>query len=186
MSTAEATAFADSIKTLGDSLVNLKVLEVLQLTKYLKEAHGLEAAAVAVAARRRRRPAAEPPLRPRPNSTSSLRPSAPTRFRSSRLSERPRPWASKRPKIWSSPLPRRSRPASPRTTPRTQERTRGHRCDRQDQVTPFATPSPCGSARRDRGSTATHALPDPGANNVSVSGEESQSRTASRRRPAAP
>ena len=50
MSTAEATAFADSIKTLGDSLVNLKVLEVLQLTKYLKEAHGLEAAAVAVAA----------------------------------------------------------------------------------------------------------------------------------------
>jgi large subunit ribosomal protein L7/L12 len=49
MSTGEATAFADSIKTLGDSLVNLKVLEVLQLTKYLKEAHGLEAAAVAVA-----------------------------------------------------------------------------------------------------------------------------------------
>jgi large subunit ribosomal protein L7/L12 len=50
MSTAETTAFADSIKTLGDSLVNLKVLEVLQLTKYLKEAHGLEAAAVAVSA----------------------------------------------------------------------------------------------------------------------------------------
>jgi large subunit ribosomal protein L7/L12 len=49
MSTGEATAFADTIKTLGDSLVNLKVLEVLQLTKYLKEAHGLEAAAVAVA-----------------------------------------------------------------------------------------------------------------------------------------
>jgi large subunit ribosomal protein L7/L12 len=49
MSTGEMTAFADSIKTLGDSLVNLKVLEVLQLTKYLKEAHGLEAAAVAVA-----------------------------------------------------------------------------------------------------------------------------------------
>ncbi len=50
MSTSEATAFADSIKTLGDSLVHLKVLEVLQLTKYLKEVHGLEAAAVAVAA----------------------------------------------------------------------------------------------------------------------------------------
>ncbi len=49
MSTAESTVFADNIKTLGDSLVNLKVLEVLQLTKYLKEAHGLEAAAVAVA-----------------------------------------------------------------------------------------------------------------------------------------
>jgi large subunit ribosomal protein L7/L12 len=50
MSTAESTSFADSIKSLGDSLVNLKVLEVLQLTKYLKEAHGLEAAAVAVSA----------------------------------------------------------------------------------------------------------------------------------------
>jgi large subunit ribosomal protein L7/L12 len=49
MSTAESTAFADSIKTLGDSLVNMKVLEVLQLTKYLKEAYGLEAATVAVA-----------------------------------------------------------------------------------------------------------------------------------------
>jgi large subunit ribosomal protein L7/L12 len=49
MSTGEATTFDDGIKTLGDSLVNLKVLEVLQLTKYLKEAHGLEAAAVAVA-----------------------------------------------------------------------------------------------------------------------------------------
>jgi large subunit ribosomal protein L7/L12 len=45
MSTAEATPFADSIKTLGDSLVNMKVMEVLQLTKYLKETYGLEAAA---------------------------------------------------------------------------------------------------------------------------------------------
>jgi large subunit ribosomal protein L7/L12 len=49
MSAAETTAFADNIKTLGDSLVNMKVLEVLQLTKYLKEAYGLEPAAVAVA-----------------------------------------------------------------------------------------------------------------------------------------
>jgi large subunit ribosomal protein L7/L12 len=48
MSTAEATSFDDNIKTFGDSLVNLKVLEVLQLTKYLKETYGLEAAAVAV------------------------------------------------------------------------------------------------------------------------------------------
>jgi large subunit ribosomal protein L7/L12 len=45
MSTAEATPFADSIKNLGDSLVNMKVMEVLQLTKYLKETYGLEAAA---------------------------------------------------------------------------------------------------------------------------------------------
>jgi large subunit ribosomal protein L7/L12 len=50
MSTAEATSFADNVKNLGDSLVNMKVLEVLQLTKYLKEAYGLEAAAVAVTA----------------------------------------------------------------------------------------------------------------------------------------
>jgi large subunit ribosomal protein L7/L12 len=49
MSTAETTPFADSIKSLGDSLVNMKVLEVLQLTKYLKDTYGLEAAAVAVA-----------------------------------------------------------------------------------------------------------------------------------------
>ncbi len=49
MSTAEATttAFADNITNLGDSLVNMKVLEVLQLTKYLKETYGLEAAAAA-------------------------------------------------------------------------------------------------------------------------------------------
>ena len=48
MSTAETTTFADNIKTLGDSLVNMKVLEVLQLTKYLKETYNLEAAAIAV------------------------------------------------------------------------------------------------------------------------------------------
>jgi len=48
MSTAEATPFADSIKNLGDSLVNMKVMEVLQLTKYLKETYGLEAAAAPV------------------------------------------------------------------------------------------------------------------------------------------
>jgi large subunit ribosomal protein L7/L12 len=49
MSTAEASSsFADSIKTLGDSLVNMKVMEVLQLTKYLKETYGLEAAAAPV------------------------------------------------------------------------------------------------------------------------------------------
>ena len=48
MSTAESTtAFADNIKGLGDSLVNMKVLKVLQLTKYLKETYGLEAAAAA-------------------------------------------------------------------------------------------------------------------------------------------
>jgi large subunit ribosomal protein L7/L12 len=47
MSTGEATQFADSIKSLGDSIVNMKVMEVLSLTKYLKETYGLEAAAAA-------------------------------------------------------------------------------------------------------------------------------------------
>jgi large subunit ribosomal protein L7/L12 len=49
MSTAEATPVADHIKSMGDQLVGMKVLEVLQLTKYLKDTYGLEAAAVAVA-----------------------------------------------------------------------------------------------------------------------------------------
>ena len=49
MSTAEATGFAETIKTLGDSLVNMKVMEAKALTKYLKEVHGLEAAAAAAA-----------------------------------------------------------------------------------------------------------------------------------------
>jgi large subunit ribosomal protein L7/L12 len=67
MSTAEATSFADSIKTLGDSLVHLKVLEVLQLTKYLKEAYGLEAAAATVVAQGPGGPgaSAEPPPPPK-------------------------------------------------------------------------------------------------------------------------
>ena len=45
MATAETTTFADNIKSLGDSIVNMKVLDVLALTRYLKEVHGLEAAA---------------------------------------------------------------------------------------------------------------------------------------------
>lgn len=49
MSTAEATTFPETIKTLGDQIVNMKVLDVLALTKYLKEVHGLEAAAAAPA-----------------------------------------------------------------------------------------------------------------------------------------
>src|SRR5262249_4018944 len=47
MATAETTTFPDNIKSLGDSIVNMKVMDVLALTKYLKEVHGLEAAAAA-------------------------------------------------------------------------------------------------------------------------------------------
>ena len=44
---ARHPALQDAIKSLGDSLVNMKVMEILSLTKYLKEAYGLEAAAAA-------------------------------------------------------------------------------------------------------------------------------------------
>ncbi len=45
--TADPASFSEPIRTLGDQLVNLKVMEALELTKYLKEVHGLEAAAAA-------------------------------------------------------------------------------------------------------------------------------------------
>jgi large subunit ribosomal protein L7/L12 len=53
MSTAETATFADNIKTLGDSIVKLTVLEAKALGDYLEEVHGIKpaaAAAVAVAA----------------------------------------------------------------------------------------------------------------------------------------
>ena len=126
MSTAESTTFADNIKTLGDSLVNMKVLEVLQLTKYLKETHNLEAAAVAVAPAgagggrccrrgcscrqdriRRRRSKRSAPTRsghqggPRGHDHSGL----------------------KRPKTWWKPLPRTSRPVFPKRMPRSSRKS---------------------------------------------------------------
>ena len=50
MSTAETTAFADNIKTLGDSIVKLTVLEAKALGDYLEVHHGIKPAAAAVAA----------------------------------------------------------------------------------------------------------------------------------------
>jgi large subunit ribosomal protein L7/L12 len=50
MATADLTAFADNIKTLGDSIVKLTVLEAKALGDYLEEAHGIKPAAVAAAA----------------------------------------------------------------------------------------------------------------------------------------
>ena len=54
MATAETTSFADNIKTLGDSIVKLTVLEAKALGDYLEVVHGIKpaaaAAAVAVAA----------------------------------------------------------------------------------------------------------------------------------------
>ena len=47
MATAEMTSFADNIKTLGDSIVKLTVLEAKSLGDYLEEVHGIKAAAVA-------------------------------------------------------------------------------------------------------------------------------------------
>ncbi len=47
MATAEMTSFADNIKTLGDSIVKLTVLEAKSLGDYLETVHGIKAAAVA-------------------------------------------------------------------------------------------------------------------------------------------
>jgi large subunit ribosomal protein L7/L12 len=45
MATAEATTFADNIKSLGDSIVQLTVLEAKALGDYLEVVHGIKAAA---------------------------------------------------------------------------------------------------------------------------------------------
>ena len=50
MATAETTAFADNIKTLGESIVKLTVLEAKALGDYLEDVHGIKAAAAAVVA----------------------------------------------------------------------------------------------------------------------------------------
>ena len=50
MSTAETATFADNIKTLGDSIVKLTVLEAKALGDYLEEVHGIKPAAAAVVA----------------------------------------------------------------------------------------------------------------------------------------
>ncbi len=50
MATAEMTTFADNIKTLGDSIVKLTVLEAKALGDYLETEHGIKAAAAAVVA----------------------------------------------------------------------------------------------------------------------------------------
>jgi large subunit ribosomal protein L7/L12 len=47
MATAEMTSFADNIKTLGESIVKLTVLEAKALGDYLETVHGIKAAAVA-------------------------------------------------------------------------------------------------------------------------------------------
>jgi len=49
MSTVEAPSFADNIKTLGDSIVKLTVLEAKSLGDYLETVHGIKPAAAAVA-----------------------------------------------------------------------------------------------------------------------------------------
>jgi len=50
MATAELPTFADNIKSLGDSIVKLTVLEAKALGDYLEQVHGIKAAAAAVAA----------------------------------------------------------------------------------------------------------------------------------------
>jgi large subunit ribosomal protein L7/L12 len=50
MATAETTTFADNIKSLGDSIVKLTVLEAKALGDYLEAVHGIKPAAAAVVA----------------------------------------------------------------------------------------------------------------------------------------
>jgi large subunit ribosomal protein L7/L12 len=50
MATAEAPSFADNIKTLGESIVKLTVLEAKALGDYLEVVHGIKPAAAAVVA----------------------------------------------------------------------------------------------------------------------------------------
>jgi len=50
MATAEAPSYADNIKTLGDSIVKLTVLEAKALGDYLEVHHGIKPAAAAVVA----------------------------------------------------------------------------------------------------------------------------------------
>ena len=49
MATAELPTFADNIKSLGDSIVKLTVLEAKALGDYLESVHGIKPAAAAVA-----------------------------------------------------------------------------------------------------------------------------------------
>ena len=49
MATAELPTFADNIKSLGESIVHLTVLEAKALGDYLEQVHGIKAAAAAVA-----------------------------------------------------------------------------------------------------------------------------------------
>ena len=77
MSTAEAPTFADNIKTLGDSIVKLTVLEAKALGDYLEVVHGIKAAAAAVVAGpAAAAAAAAEPRQCRPSSTSCSRPTA--------------------------------------------------------------------------------------------------------------
>src|SRR5262249_40967504 len=50
MATAEAPSFAENIKSLGDQIVKLTVLEAKSLGDYLEAVHGIKPAAAAVAA----------------------------------------------------------------------------------------------------------------------------------------
>src|SRR5262249_9829321 len=50
MATAEAPAFADNIRDLGEAIVKLTVLEAKALGDYLETVHGIKPAATAVAA----------------------------------------------------------------------------------------------------------------------------------------
>jgi len=63
MATAETATFADNIKSLGDSIVKLTVLEAKSLGDYLEAVHGIKPAAAAVIAGPAPQPLPEIPVK---------------------------------------------------------------------------------------------------------------------------
>ena len=136
MATAEAPSFADNIKTLGESIVKLTVLEAKALGDYLEVVHGIKpaAAAVAVAGPAAGRPPRPRPPRRRPSSTSCSRH---RRQQDQRHQGRPR---GHQPGPQGGQGPGRGGPQGDQDRHlqgrcrEAQEGTRGRRRDRQDQV----------------------------------------------------
>ena len=132
MATADAPTFADNIKSLGDSIVKLTVLDAKALSDYLEEVRDQGAAAAVMAGRP---PPPPPPSRWREDRVRRhSRGPAPTRSTSSRSSEPPPAWASRRPRTWSRRAPRPSRPAVQGGRREAQEGARRGRRQGQDQV----------------------------------------------------
>ena len=124
MSTAETATFADNIKSLGDSIVKLTVLEAKALGDYLEVVHGIKAAAAAVVAGPAA--AAAGPAEPAAVQTEFdvvLEAFGANKINVIKVVRAATGLGLKEAKDRSRPPPRRSRRASPRTTPRSSRRS---------------------------------------------------------------